>query len=145
LAWRIDRIRGTGLVFGVEAHLGSLADTPEKAEHLIKAAPGLTLTLDYTHFTKTGTPDSEIEPLIQYASHFHARGAAKNNIQVVFKENTIDYRRILQAMKQTGYAGYIGIEYVWMEWENCNRSDNLSESILLRDYLRSCDQSLESK
>jgi hypothetical protein len=39
-------------------------------------------------------------------------------------------------MKETNYKGYIGVEYTWSEWENCNRTDNLSETILLRDLLR---------
>ena len=31
-------------------------------------------------------------------------------------------------MEQVGYAGYLGIEYVWTEWEHCNEVDNLSET-----------------
>ena len=37
----------------------------------------------------------------------------------------------------TGYAGYIGVEYVWIDWEHCNEVDNLSETILFRDFFRS--------
>ena len=39
-------------------------------------------------------------------------------------------------MQKTGYRGYVGVEYVWVDWEHCNEVDNLSETILLRDYLR---------
>jgi hypothetical protein len=39
-------------------------------------------------------------------------------------------------MKNLGYGGYIGIEYVWTDWEHCNEVDNLSEVILLRDFIR---------
>ena len=39
-------------------------------------------------------------------------------------------------MQQTGYAGWLGIEYVWIDWEHCNECDNLSETILFRDHLR---------
>src|SRR6266545_26211 len=35
------------------------------------------------------------------------------------------------------YTGYVGVEYVWIDWERCNEVDNLSEAILLRDHLRS--------
>jgi hypothetical protein len=28
------------------------------------------------------------------------------------------------------------VEYVWIDWERCNECDNLSETILFRDYLR---------
>ena len=97
---------------------------------------GLTYTLDYTHFARRGIADSEAEPLIQYASHFHMRGARRGRLQCSFQQNTIDYSRILRVMKQTGYNGYIGIEYVWTEWERCNEVDNLTETIFFRDFVR---------
>ncbi len=40
-------------------------------------------------------------------------------------------------MRSEGYRGYIGIEYVWTEWERCNEVDNLSEVIRYRDFFRS--------
>jgi hypothetical protein len=40
-------------------------------------------------------------------------------------------------INSTGYRGYLCLEYVWTEWENCNRADTLSETILFRDYLQS--------
>lgn len=135
LLWRCDNAKKHNLVFGVEAHLGSIIQTPEETLRLIQNVPGLTLTLDYTHFTKVGIPDTEIEPLIKYAGHFHARGAAKNRLQTVLKENIIDYARVISVMKETDYQGTIGIEYTWNEWEGCNKTDNISETILLRDFI----------
>ena len=44
--------------------------------------------------------------------------------------------RVLDAMRQAGYKGYVGVEYVWVDWEHCNEVDNLSETIQLRDFLR---------
>lgn len=136
LAWRCEKAREAGLVFSVEAHVGSIAPTPSEAGRLVENTPGLTLTLDYTHFAKMGIPDEEVEPLIKYASHFHARGAAKDRLQTPVSENSIDYTRMVKVMKDTGYKGYIGIEYIWIDWENCNRVDNISESILLRNLIR---------
>jgi sugar phosphate isomerase/epimerase len=136
LSWRIDQARRHGVVFSVEAHVGSIIPTPKDAERLLKATPGLTLTLDYTHFTREGTPDSEIEPLLKWASHFHARGGCQGRLQCSVKSNTIDYARVLRKMARTRYTGYVGVEYVWIDWEHCNEVDNLSETILLRDFLR---------
>ncbi len=99
--------------------------------------PSLTLTLDYTHFTRVGFPDSAIEPLVKHASHFHVRGACKGRLQAPFKNNTVDYARVLKTMKKTNYPGYVGIEYVWIDWEHCNETDNLCETILFRDFLKS--------
>ena len=117
--------------------VGSIVPTPEQALKLAEAVPGLTLTLDYTHFTRDGVPDSQIEPLVQHASHFHARGARENRLQCSFKDNSIDYGRIVELMQTSGYSGYIGVEYVWIDWEHCNEVDNLSETILFRDFFRS--------
>jgi sugar phosphate isomerase/epimerase len=136
LAWRVEQANAHGIIFSVEAHVGSLAPNPTEAERMVRGVQGLTLTLDYTHFTRIGLPDAAIEPLVQYASHFHVRGARKDRLQASFKDNTIDYPRVLSAMRSCGYAGYLGIEYVWIDWEHCNESDTLSETILFRDFLR---------
>jgi sugar phosphate isomerase/epimerase len=136
LAWRVEQAKSHDITFSVEAHVGSLAPNPQEAERMVRGIPGLTLTLDYTHFTRIGLADAEIEPLVQYASHFHVRGARKERLQASFKDNTIDYARVLNAMRACSYKGYLGIEYVWIDWEHCNESDNLSETILFRDFLR---------
>jgi len=136
LAWRAEQAKSVGVVFSVECHLGSFATTPAAVLELAQAAPGLTLTLDYTHFTSQGISDDECEPLIPYASHFHARGARPGRLQAKFQENTIDYPRVLRAMQAAHYPGYVGVEYVWVDWEHCNEVDNVSETVLLRDLLR---------
>ncbi len=137
LAWRLGRAQESGITFGIEAHVGSIVSRPKAALALLEKVPGLTLTLDYTHFSKLGMPDSEIEPLLPHASHFHARGARKGRLQTSFGGNTIDYKQIAQKLRKCGYQGFIGIEYVWMDWEHCNEVDNLSETILFRDFFRS--------
>jgi sugar phosphate isomerase/epimerase len=137
LTWRTDEAKKRGIVFSIEAHVGSLAPSPREAKRLVTSVPGLSLTLDYTHFTRLGMKDDEIEPLVRYATHFHVRGARKGRLQAPFKENTIDYARVLKAMRAADYPGYLGIEYVWIDWEHCNECDNISETILFRDFLRS--------
>ena len=136
LAWRTEQAQRRRIVFGVEAHVGSIAPDPQAALRLVRDVPGLTLTLDYTHFTRVGLPDSASEPLIPHASHFHARGASKGRLQAAFPSNTIDYARVVRLMRRADYRGYLGVEYVWIEWEHCNEVDNLSETIQMRDFLR---------
>lgn len=136
LRWRVDQAHAANIIFGVEAHVGSLVPDPISAERLVQDVEGLTLTLDYTHFTRLGMPDADIEPLLPYASHFHVRGARDGRLQESYARNTIDYQRIYQVMQETGFDGWIGIEYVWIDWEHCNECDNLSETILFQDFLR---------
>lgn len=76
-----------------------------------------------------------MEPLIKHATHFHARGARRTRLQAPVKESTIDYPRVLRAMKAANYSGYVGVEYVWQDWEHCNEVDNVSETILMRDLI----------
>ena len=102
LAWRVEQAEQQGLTFSIEAHLGSIVPTPLAAQRLVESVKGITLTLDYTHFTRNGLPDSEVEPLVRYATHFHCRGARKGRLQTSFKNNTIDYARVLKAMNTTG-------------------------------------------
>jgi len=136
LAWRVEQAQQRHIVFSIEAHVGSIVPDPKAALRLVRSVPGLTLTLDYTHFTRSGLPDRAAEPLIAHASHFHARGARKGRLQTSFQQNTIDYARVLRAMQEANYRGYVGVEYVWVDWEHCNELDNLSETIQLRDFLR---------
>ena len=136
LAWRTEKAGEMGITFSIEPHIGSIVSDPKSAEKLVEDVPGLTLTLDYTHFMRIGMADREVEPLVRHATHFHVRGAAKGRLQTAFKDNMIDYRRILEVMDDTGYSGYLGIEYIWMDWEKCNEVDNVAEVIQFRDYLK---------
>jgi len=136
LSWRVEQAGRVGIVFGVEPHVGSIAPHPRLAADLVEQVPGLTLTLDYTHFTRLGMADSEVEPLIALASHVHVRGARPGRLQAAFKDSTIDYARVVEVMRATGYSGWLGVEYTWQDWEHCNECDNISETILFRDFLR---------
>lgn len=137
LHWRVEQAAPYHIVFGVEAHVGSIVPHPRSAAELVAQVPGLTLSLDYTHFIRLGMSADEVEPLVALASHFHVRGARPGRLQTAFKDNVIDYARVLDVMRATSYTGWLGIEYVWIDWENCNECDNLSETILFRDHLRS--------
>ncbi len=135
LAWRIERAKAHGIVFGVEPHLGSMIRRPGSALRFVKAVPGLTYTLDYSHFTRIGIADAKIEPLLAHTSHFHVRGSRKGALQSSFADNVIDFGRIVKVLDKIGYRGYMTLEYVRTEWEDCLRVDNLSETILFRDFL----------
>ncbi len=133
---RVDAAAAHGIVVSVEGHVGSHVDTPEKLARLLERTPGLKLTLDYTHFSYVGIPDAEIEPLVPYARHVQGRGARKGRLQTRFQDNAIDYGRLLRRLQETGYAGYFAIEYVWTDWQGLNESENVCETILMRDFVR---------
>ena len=135
LDWRVDQSKKYNLQFSVEVHTGSPFIIPNDAAALLAAVPGLTLTLDYTHFIRNGYLPEDVHPLLGHTSHFHARGATKNKLQASVTENTIDYGDILKRFKKINYDGWVGLEYIWIEWEQCNQVDTLSETIRLKTII----------
>ena len=132
LLWRVEQAKKYNIIFGIEGHIGSIAQTPEELLDLLNNVPGLTLSLDYTHFLRQDIPQERCHPLIPYASHFHMRGAARGRLQTPMSENEIDYPHILKVLKEGNYDGFIGVEYTYNDWEDCNKTDNLSETILMK-------------
>ncbi len=145
LAWRAEQASLAGVPFGIEPHIGSIADTPTKVRELVEMTPGLTLTLDYGHFISEGVPHAQVDTLVPHASHFHARCACKDKLQASFEQNTIDFSRVLELMARDGYEGALGVEYVWIDWRGCNEVDNLSETILLRNHLKQLEDALAAR
>lgn len=143
LAWRVEQAGLYGITFGVEAHRGSVADTPEKAAKLVQDTPGLTLTLDYSHFIRGGFSQEEITPLLQYAGHLHVRGASPQMLQTPVKESAIDFDRLAGDLKQYGYKGILTLEYVYEDWEDNFRVDTVSETILLKRRLEQAGRELQ--
>jgi len=135
LSWCVEKAKEYDITLGVEAHVGSLVQQPKQAERLVQSVDGLTLTLDFTHFVRLGVEEGDYLPLLKYARHFHARNASPGDIQVVASENTIDYDKVVRKMIEMNYDDYVGIEFFWSEWENGNRVDNVSESILLKNFI----------
>lgn len=134
--WRVETARAANIVYSIEPHVGSILQDAATTLRFIEECPGLTLTLDYGHFIYQGQTNESVHPLIPYASHFHARGGAKGKLQTMVKENEIDFETIISRFKETGYSGFICMEYVYVDWEGCNRTDNISETIQLHELLR---------
>ncbi|MFT3704093.1 MAG: sugar phosphate isomerase/epimerase family protein [Agriterribacter sp.] len=135
LNWRVEKTKAAGLQFSVEVHTGSPFMKPEDALTLLRSVPGLGLTLDYTHFIRDGYVQQDVDVLLPYAHHFHSRGAKQGRLQTSMSENIIDYPDIIQKLKKLHYSGWIGLEYIWIEWEKCNEADTLSESLRLKKII----------
>ncbi len=134
-SWRIEKAKNYGLVYSIEPHVGSILPDTATTLKFIDDCPGLTLTLDYGHFIYQGQTNESVHPLIPHASHFHARGGAKGKLQTIVKENEIDFDTIVSHFKEIGYSGSMCLEYVHVDWEGCNRTDNVSETIRLHKLL----------
>lgn len=133
--WRQQRAQSAGVTYAIEAHLGSICPSVDAARRFAESAPGLTLSLDYGHFIWANAGSREIHSLLPLASHVHARGGAPGRLQTPVSENAIDFRGMIQRLRKLKYGGFVALEYVWTEWQQCNRTDNVSETILLRRLL----------
>lgn len=133
--WRVEKAKAAGIIYAIEPHVGSILPDASTTTQFINDCPGITLTLDYGHFIYQGQSNESVHPLIPYASHFHARGGARGKLQTIVKENEIDFDTIMTRFKEVNYTGFICLEYVYQDWEGCNRTDNISETMLLRQLL----------
>lgn len=133
--WRQHVAASAGVKYAIEPHIGSICSDVARTRSFVESIPGLTLTLDYGHFVMDGTPCAEIHPLLPLASHVHARGGAPGQLQATTAENTIDFEGMVRRLRERKYRGCVAVEYVWTEWGQCNRADNVSETILLRQQL----------
>ena len=134
-SWRAAEAAKAGLVYSIEPHVGSICPSPETTLEFLRQSQGVTLTLDYGHFIYQGMSNESVHPLLPHASHFHARGGAHRQLQSTVKDNTIDFAAILRELKRLNYRGYVCLEYVWVDWEGCNRTDNVAETLLLKEQL----------
>lgn len=136
LEWRAQAAEQVGVRLAIEAHLGSIVPTPQEALRLLDLAPTLTLTLDPSHFIRQGIPDDVVLPLVGRTTHMHARAAHEGRLQAPLRDNTIDFKKYLRKLSRHKYTGWIAVEYTWQEWERCNEVDIVSETVLLRNLLR---------
>lgn len=133
--WRQQAAANAGIIYAIEPHLGSLCFDVAAARAFVEAVPGLTLTLDYGHFIAVNAPSRDVHSLLPFASHIHVRGGAPGRLQTPVSENKIDFSGMVRLLHKQNYRGFMALEYVWTDWQQCNRVDNVSETILLRRLL----------
>ena len=135
-AWRLDQCKQAGIVYSIEPHIGSICESIAQVHKMLADVTDLTLTLDYGHFVCLGEESTAIHSLLPHASHIHARAGARGKLQANLADNNIDFEGMMSRLCANNYRGKIALEYVWVDWRGCNRSDNISETILLRQRLR---------
>lgn len=136
-AWRLKECAREGVQYAIEPHIGSICGEVESARAFLRRVKGLTLTLDYGHFVMAGESSASVHDLLPFASHIHVRGGAPDQLQTSVDENAIDFTGMLAGLKQLDFDGFLSLEYVWVDWNGCNRTDNVSETVLLRRALES--------
>jgi sugar phosphate isomerase/epimerase len=136
LAWRVAVAQDAGLELGFEPHIGSITETPEVTAQFVSEVPGLQVCLDFAHFVYQGISQDRIETLLPISRHHQVRQAAAGVMQAISYEGTIDIQRLVGRLIAQGYDGFMATEYVWMQKWDCDRVDNLCETIYVRDQIR---------
>jgi sugar phosphate isomerase/epimerase len=103
--------RGQGIRFNIEPHTGSILEMPQAALEMASTVPGLTYTLDYSHFVSLGMAESAVTPLNALAAHMHARQARHGHVYATLAEGTIDFAYIIRTLKAADWDGVIAMEY----------------------------------
>ncbi len=126
-----------GLGVSIEPHVGSCVETPEATIELLERCPGLSITLDPSHFIYGGCSTERMTPLAEHSRHVQVRPAGPGVMQAKVRDNQIDLGMLVAALRAVGYDGWIASEFVWMQKWACDEVDNTGESSLLREVLSS--------
>ena len=135
LSRRVEEAGAQGLLVSVEAHVGSIVESPTAALELLERAPNLWLTLDHSHFLFQGYRQEELDPMVTRTRHVQIRQAAPGMMQARAKQGSLDLDAIREQLDAGGFDGVVAVEYLWDEWLDCNRLDVTSETAELRDLL----------
>jgi sugar phosphate isomerase/epimerase len=127
-----------GVMLTVEPHVVGLLSSPEETLRMLAQVPGLRLALDYAHFICMGFRQGEVDILAPYAGHVHMRQARPGALQAKWGEGVLDFTTMVGVLRQTGYQGYLAVEYVHQGYMNTLFDDVLTETVRMRDHLRPC-------
>jgi sugar phosphate isomerase/epimerase len=125
-----------GIALTVEPHVHSYLESPALTLELIEKVPGLTLALDYGHFVCLGYRQDEIDALAPHAGHVHLRQAKMGELQTKLAKGTINIGAELAILKAAGFDGYVALEYTHQDYMDSLFDDILTETIQLRDAVR---------
>jgi sugar phosphate isomerase/epimerase len=94
-----------GLVLALLTHSETLTGDAQVAVELCKAVPGLSLTLDPSHFLQSQRPQPEFDVVFPYVQNVHLRdtGQAPGEFQVRVGQGQVEYARIVNLLQRHAY------------------------------------------
>ncbi|GAB4522861.1 MAG: hypothetical protein OHK0046_35990 [Anaerolineae bacterium] len=127
----------TRLRVSIEPHMDSMAQKPDMALKIIRAVPGLSLTLDWAQMVCQDIFFEDIAALLPHARHLQIRQAARAQLQTPFERGRIDVEQVMAALETQGYQGVVCVEYMrTIGWHGALEVDVIQESARMRDALR---------
>ncbi len=141
----VQAAEDTDLRISFEPHMDSVAQRPEQALLLLQAVPGLSVTLDYSHFLCQGIAQREIEPLLEHVAHVQIRQAKRNCLQTAHEDGTLNIPQVLHDLHASGYRGALTVEYMTtFGWHGMKKISIVQETVRTRDALRAARARLEA-
>jgi sugar phosphate isomerase/epimerase len=136
LGWAVTQGKERGLEVRIEPHVRGITWTPELAVEMVQMVPGLSLTIDHSHFVINDLPYEQIAMMHPYGTHWHARQARPGELQCRWEVGEVDFERILGDLSHGAYDGVMCLEYGHSEWMQQDNVDCVHETVVLRDHLR---------
>jgi sugar phosphate isomerase/epimerase len=102
--------RKGGVEFVLEAHYDTPVATPEQIRALMAAVPGLRFVYDPSHFAMQGLAAAKTDFLLDRTAHVHVRDAAPGQMSVMGGTGTVDFARLLAALREREYDGFVALE-----------------------------------
>jgi len=104
---RLQRLVDSGNHGGIHVGLMTLTDTltesPETVGSFCKTVPGLTVTLDPTHFIYGCPKPKDYDSILNHVSHVRLRDSTKDVYQVQIGQGVVEYGRLVIQLGLTGY------------------------------------------
>jgi sugar phosphate isomerase/epimerase len=122
-----------GVLLVYEPHVQSILEDPRDVLKFAREDSSAKLVIDYSHAVSLGYSQNDLHPLVQYAGHVHLRQAAPDKIQARWDEGSIDFPALFRLLTNTGYRGYVTLEYEHDKFWNMDRCDVMTETIKMRD------------
>lgn len=136
MRWAVGEGQKRGIYTRIEPHVSSVTWTPFLAVQMAQEAPGLTLTIDHSHFIFHDIPYEHIALMHPYGTHWHARQARPGNICCATDQGKIDFQRIVQDLQAANYQGTICLEFTPGLWMTGGYVDCVSETVALTQQLQ---------
>jgi sugar phosphate isomerase/epimerase len=110
-----DHALAEGVLLLVEPEPGLLIETADQFEEFMRHidCPAVGLNFDIGHFYCAGDdPAATVPRLARYTRHYHLEDIAATRVHhhLIPGEGAIDFRRVLHAIRATGYEGWITVE-----------------------------------
>jgi sugar phosphate isomerase/epimerase len=125
--------RDAGVLLVYEPHVQSILENPRDVLTFDRERCGAKMVIDNSHAVSLGYPSSDVDALVPHAGHVHLRQAARDQIQARWEDGTIDFPALIGLLKQTGYGGYVTLEYEHDKFWDMDRCDVMTETIKMRD------------